>query len=273
MLEIVVADNDEAREGVSVCESLPENYPFNVIALSNSSSGISGVRNAVANKALSLQPEIVAFLDDDEIPEPQWLSELLRIQAQHNADVVGGPTKPLFPAHAPAELLDNPYFGADLCLPDGSACQLQAGGNFLIRASVLQHYAPSVFKEAFAHSGGEDLAFFSQIGQDGYRMRWAANAIVHEPVPESRLAPDWLKHRVLTIHNSRVRVMQYLQPSLPAAAMRLLKTFALASVAGIMSLSALILPRYRQQAQLLRWKFMGKLTAHLGQISTRVETN
>lgn len=272
-LDVIVVDNDAALEGVAACKSLPADYPFKVTALSQSTSGISAVRNKVAEQALSLQPDIVAFLDDDEFPEPQWLAELLRVQKQYDADAVGGPTRPVFPEHAREALFHNPYFGADLCLDDGSACQLQAGGNFLIKATVLQRYMPDVFKEAFAHSGGEDLAFFTQLGQDGYRMHWAANAIVHEPVPEARLDPDWLRQRVLTVHNSRVRVMRSLQPSFSAAAIRVLKTCALATVAGIMTIAGTLLPRYRHQAQLLRWKFMGKLTAHLGQVATRSETN
>ncbi|MDB3935379.1 glycosyltransferase family 2 protein [Granulosicoccus sp.] len=271
-LTVVVADNDPGHEGLQVCKTLPEDYPFTVTAMSQTSTGISAVRNAVAAKALSFEPEMVAFLDDDEWPEPQWLSELLRVQKQFDADVVGGPTRPEFPPHAHASLHDNPYYGADLNLPDGSACQLQAGGNFLIKASVLQRYTPNFFDEAFSHSGSEDLAFFTRLARDGYAMRWAAQAIVHEPVPDSRLAPDWLQQRVINIHNSRVRVMQQLEPGLAASIIRLVKTAALASVAFVLSLSSLALPAYRQRAELLRWKLTGKLTAHLGKVTTRGET-
>lgn len=271
-LDIVVADNDSAEEGLAVCKNLPEEYPFKVLAMSQTSTGISAVRNAVALKALSLQPDMIVFLDDDEWPEPQWLAELLRVQALHDADLVGGPTRPVFPENADPSLFDNLYYGADLQLPDGSECQLQAGGNFLVKACVLQQYAPQFFHEAFAHSGSEDLAFFTQLGQDGRTMRWAANAIVHEPVPASRLAPDWLRQRVINIHNSRVRVMQHLQPGLPASVIRITKTSVLAAVAGLQTIAGIALPAYRHSAQLLRWKFMGKMKAHLGQTTTRGET-
>ena len=271
-LTVVVADNDPGHEGLQVCNTLPEDYPFTVAAMSQTSAGISAVRNAVAAKALSFKPELVAFLDDDEWPEPQWLLELLRIQKQFDADVVGGPTRPEFPPHAHASLHDNPYYGADMDLPDGSACQLQAGGNFLIKASVLQCYAPHFFDEAFSHSGSEDLAFFTRLARDGYAMRWAAHAIVHEPVPDSRLAPDWLQQRVTNIHNSRVRVMQQLEPGLAASIIRLSKTAALATATFLVSLGSLAMPAHRQKAALLRWKLAGKLTAHLGKVTTRGET-
>lgn len=271
-LDVVVADNDTAEQGLAVCRSLPDDYPFDVIAMRQTSTGISAVRNAVALEALKLKPAMVAFLDDDEWPEPQWLAELLSVQARYDADVVGGPTRPVFPAHADPALLENPYYGADLQLPDGSACQLQAGGNFMIKAEVLRQYAPRFFQEAFTHTGSEDLAFFTQLGHDGHTMHWAANAIVHEPVPETRLAPGWLRQRVINIHNSRVRVMQKLKPGWIAAVIRVTKTCGLASVAAILTIAGLIMPAYRHSAQLLRWKFMGKLTAHLGRTISRGET-
>ncbi len=271
-LQVVVSDNDAAGEGIAICQGMPSDYPFTIHTVTESTPGISAARNTATAKALSLSPELIAFLDDDEWPEPQWLSELIRVQKKHSADVVGGPTRPEFPEHADPALLANPYYGADMALPDESRCQLQAGGNFLMRASVLSPLAPEFFRPEFAHSGGEDLAFFMQLAQLDHSMYWAANAVVHEPVPESRLHPNWLKHRVVTVHNSRVRVMQLLQPDLPATLVRCTKTVGLGVVAGLLSLTSMIVPSLKDKATQLRWKFEGKLTAHLGRTTLRSET-
>ncbi|MBX2881694.1 MAG: glycosyltransferase family 2 protein [Granulosicoccus sp.] len=271
-LSIVVSDNDKARQGIAVVESLPKSYPYPIYAISELNAGISAARNSAVNKALSLQPELVAFLDDDEWPQAQWLNELLRIQAEQQADAVGGPTKPVFPDETPESVIDNDYYGADLNLADGSLCQLQAGGNFLIRASVLEAYKPDFFHPSFAYSGGEDLAFFTQLAKDGYRMAWASNAIVYEPVPPARLADGWLKRRIINIHNSRVRVMQMLDPGLGPTIMRGIKTIALGGAALLLTTASIVMPRYRQAAQMMRWKFRGKLTAHFGRATVRGET-
>lgn len=272
VLSVVVVDNHQAGEGLSVCNDMAPDYPFAITAFTEPGEGISAARNAAVRKALTLNPDWVAFLDDDEWPEPQWLEELLKIQREHDADLVGGPTRPVFPDNTRPELLDNEYYGADLALPDGASCQLQAGGNFMIRASVLEVFAPNVFHPSFAHSGGEDLAFFTQAHAKGFSMRWAANAVVHEPVPEARLQPDWLRQRIITIHNSRVRVMQMLQPGFTAASTRVLKTIALGTVAASFSAMALVMPAYRESARMMRWKFRGKLMAHFGSASMRGET-
>lgn len=271
-LSVVISDNHADQEGLAAARSLPPDYPLNLHCISELNAGISAARNSATSKALELQPELVAFLDDDEWPEPQWLAELMRIQSEQAADAVGGPTLPEFPPEAPEHLRNNTYYGASLNLPDGSSCQLEAGGNFLIKASVLQKYSPAFFHPSFAHSGGEDLAFFKQLSQDGHTMAWAANAIVHEPVSESRLAEGWLKERIINIHNSRVRVMQMLEPGILQKLVRGIKTIGLGSVAILLSGAALLIPSYRESARMMRWKFRGKLSAHLGRSIVRGET-
>lgn len=271
-LQVVVADNDDARQGIDVCQNIGPDYPFTIHTLSATEPGISAARNAATLEALRLQPDLIAFLDDDEWPEPQWLAELVRVQQQCDVAAVGGPTRPVFPDDAPEDIRTNPYYGADMGLPDESICQLQAGGNFLIKADVMRGYAPDFFHPDFAHSGGEDLAFFMQLSHHGHRMAWAAQAIVHEPVPPSRLQPDWMRRRVVNIHNSRVRVMQLLQPGAKAGITRGLKTVALGIVALSLSAVAWLSPALADQARQLRWKFAGKFSAHLGRATVRSET-
>ncbi len=270
-LELVIIDNDADQDGLQALAQLPADYPFRIHTGTASMPGISHARNAAVALALTREPEWLAFLDDDEWPDPQWLSELLRVQQATGADAVGGPTRSVFPEQADATVRGNPYFGADLNLPDGSACQLEAAGNFLIRATLVQSLAPDYFHPAFAESGGEDLAFFTRLSTQGARMHWAAQAVVNESVPASRLSERWMRERVVTIANSRVRVMQMLQPGIGAGAVRWGKTCALAIQAGLASLAGLAHAPWRGKARLLRWKLAGKLSAHLGQVSHRSE--
>ncbi len=269
--DVCVVDNDAAGEGAAVCNNLPTDFPFTVHASVEPQAGISPARNRVVTKALALSPTYLAFLDDDEEPEPQWLSELLRIQKSTNADVVGGPTLSVFPDGVDEATKLNPYFGADMGMADGAAVQLQAAGNFLIKADVIQTMAPDFFHLAFAKSGGEDLAFFTQLAKRGAKMHWASKAIVHEAVPANRLTQAWMEERVVNIANSRVRVMQMLEPGIVPSTIRGLKTVALGAVAGLSSLLGIALPGKREQARMLRWKFWGKLSAHLRMATTRGE--
>lgn len=271
-LEIVVSDNDAGEQGMAVCQNLRDDYPYPVHAVRATEPGISSARNTACKKALELDTTLIAFLDDDEWPSKHWLSELLRVQQDHDADLVGGPTCSVFPDDADPELMNNHYYGADLHLDDGSRCVLEAAGNFLIKRNTLRSMAPEFFRHEFDHSGGEDLAFFTQLKQAGAHMRWAANAVVYEDVPASRLADSWLQQRVVNIHNSRVRVMQMLKPGVMNSLIRAVKTTALGGTAFALSVVSIVLPQYREPSRMLRWKFQGKLTAHLGRRTVRGET-
>ena len=268
---VVVVDNHEDGEGLAVCEGRAPDYRFALRAICKPGNGISEARNASVEMALSVQPTYVGFLDDDEWPENIWLKELVSVLEKANADVVGGPTRSVFPDDAPVELLDNPYFGADMNLADGTSCELQAAGNFLIRADVLAKTVPDSFHPDFAHSGGEDLAFFTQLAQQGAQMVWAAQAVVHEEVPNNRLSNDWLRTRVIGIANSRVRVMQMMEPEWYQSLIRGAKTAALAAQASVFSVAGLASPELASQAEQLRWKFIGKFTAHFNRKTTRPE--
>jgi glycosyltransferase involved in cell wall biosynthesis len=270
-VDIVVVDNDSAGEGAAMARACADNYPFTVHTDIAHTAGLSAARNQAVAVALQQNPDLVAFLDDDEWPDPQWLSELVRVQGQTQADAVGGPTRSVFPPEATAEQRSNAYYGADLELADGSACQLQAGGNFLIRADTLQALGATPFDPAYALSGGEDLAFFTLLDRRGARMYWASEARVNEHVPKDRLAPGWMRQRVVNIANSRVRVMQEIDTGWPARIVRVTKTIALGIVAVGLSVLGLVRPSLAQKAQLLRWKFLGKLTAHIGRQTIRQE--
>ena len=270
-LEVVIVDNHAQEEGLGVCRDLPADYPFPVHAFAESGSGISAARNAVCNRALALSPDFIAFLDDDEWPSSRWLAELLRVREANDADAVGGPTRSVFPEDADPALARIPYYGADMDLPDGARATLQAGGNFLVRASALAALAPEFFHADFAHSGSEDLAFFIRLEQLGARMHWAREAEVYEDVPPERLAPGWLRQRVLNVANGRVRAAQMLEPGLVPALVRGTKTAGLLVVAELVGLLSLVHRPLRTRAHLMRWRGRGKLLAHLGRRTVRRE--
>ena len=269
--DVVVIDNHVSGEGAAVCEQLKASYPFELHYAIEPEPGISYARNAAVALALQQQPDLVAFLDDDEWPEPNWLCELIRMQVATDSDAVGGPTLSVFPPDSPDSLTSNPYYGADMSIKDGSECQLQAAGNFIIKSSTLSTMGPAFFRTEFAHSGGEDLAFFTTLAQKGARMTWAASANVHEAVPANRMSREWLKGRIINIANSRVRVMQILEPGIVPATIRALKTVALFFQAAVWSVLGLFSATLREQAAMLRWKFMGKFTAHIRHKTIREE--
>ncbi len=273
-IEIVVADNSAALEGLAVLDTLPADYPHPTHGVDASARpGISENRNRALTRALELSPDVIACIDDDEWPEPEWLAELVRVQDTTGVSAVGGPTLPAFPVSATDAQRRNPYFGADMNLPNGAACTLQAAGNFLILPEALAGMGPEFFDSHYAHSGGEDLDFFARLEQAGHRMAWASQAIVHEPVIAARLSHNWMKARIINIHSTRVRIMQKLEPGFGASLVRSVKTAGLGAVSLLYTVVGLFSRPLAEEARLLRWKFLGKLAGHRGSERRRTETS
>src|SRR5690606_20411702 len=85
--EVVLVDNDPDASALECLRAL--NDP-RVAVVHEPRAGVANARNAGLRAA---KGELIAFLDDDEIAPAGWLAELLRVQAEHNADVVFGPVR------------------------------------------------------------------------------------------------------------------------------------------------------------------------------------
>ncbi len=271
---IFVVDNHQDAEGLKVIEEIQKSgYSVAIQGEQVLDGGISQARNHVLQMAINANAQFVAFIDDDEWPEASWLDELMRVQAIDDADAVGGPTKAVFEADISNAFASCPYYGADLNLPDNAICELQACGNVLLKLQTIAKLGQPYFDPALGQSGGEDLKFFMRLKAAGLNMRWAAQATVFETVPPSRSTLKWLKHRVALIANTRVHIMQQLQPGLLSTALRWIKTLALGSQAASYQMLALIRPDAQFNAQLYSAKFNGKIRAHFGQRLARGENH
>jgi len=212
---VVVADNGtNGREGLGVVEALlAQGYRFPVTKIGVAETGVAHVRNALFATVLKdREVDAVAMIDDDEWASPQWLAELLRIRAWHNADVVGGPVQPVFDSAPPAWASNCRYFYSEVH-PDGPVEMVWGACNALMSRRALVALAPRWFDPDFGRSGGEDVEMFTRLKVGRYRFAWAAQAQVWEQVPQRRMRRDWVLRRAFRIGNSDmfVRLRWYYQ--------------------------------------------------------------
>ena len=85
-IRIVVVDNDETESAREVVDDARSFLRHPVHYRVEKRVGIPQARNAALAAALS--SDWIAFVDDDEVPEPGWLDALLRTQRATGADVV-----------------------------------------------------------------------------------------------------------------------------------------------------------------------------------------
>src|SRR6185437_6195116 len=113
-------------------------------------------RNRLVAEALKTDARFIAMIDDDEWPEPGWITEFLKAQRQTGADALQGSI--LFVQNRP-----GPKPLPDIRNPTGLTPMLQGAGNLLIRRQVLEEIPAPWFDPAFALSGGEDQDFFLRL--------------------------------------------------------------------------------------------------------------
>lgn len=191
-VRIVVVENEADGPAREVCEQARGGCSFPVEHYAEPSRGIPFARNrAVACAGRDV--DFIAFIDDDETPEPQWLQSLIDVQQACNADIVAGPVLPCYEGQVPAWITQG-RFHERRRLPTGSAVTPMGTGNVLVRREVFEQFSPP-FDERYALIGGSDAHFFRRAVKAGFRAVWADEAIVHEWVPASRASARWIWQR------------------------------------------------------------------------------
>ena len=114
-------------------------------------------------------PDFVAVLDDDEYPDPNWLTEMIRVALQYDVEIVGGPVFPVF--DAPDHWLAKSGLYAPYRYATGPVSMIYGAGNMLIRRTTLEHYLDEPFLHDYAFTGGSDEEFFFRCRRDGRSFR------------------------------------------------------------------------------------------------------
>lgn len=248
-IQVIVVDNDALRSAEPVCNR--SGFPWDLRYLCEPSRGIARVRNRAITAADGA--EFLAFIDDDEMPSPHWLDELLWAQSQFQASIVSGAVIPTFSADVPEWVRAAGFFNRRIT-PTGHTVELCSTNNALVRRDILK-VVPG-FSERFNLTGGEDTHFFLRIRNAGFRMVASEEAIVYEPISEGRANLAWILRRGYQSGNSWALCEADVKPGLLVAFSRALKgMFHMCS--GVLSLTATSFSGKATTARSLRTIFLG----------------
>jgi glycosyltransferase involved in cell wall biosynthesis len=219
-VEVIVLDNDPAAGAADAVERQRGSFPFPLTYEHVPQRGLTMVRN----RALALAAErgdYIAMIDDDEVPEPQWLAELLRIARVTGADVVVGPVFTDVPADAPPWIAglrakETPVH------PDGAYVREGWSCNALVATAAVARQRLA-FDPALNLTGGEDQLFFRQMRDGGSAIAFAARAIVRESLAPNRLSVRFNLARAYRRGNSLSFCERRLRPGVATVAVRALK--------------------------------------------------
>jgi GT2 family glycosyltransferase len=215
-LRIIVVENGVPSGARDLCAGRTGMSRWRLQYESEPRIGISYARNRAVRCARPWA-DFVAFIDDDEVPAPDWLDELLHVQGGYQADAVVGPIVRRFEAPVP-EWIEQGRFFVQRRRPTGTPRQRASTNNTLIRSPVFDGVGE--FDERFALTGGEDTHFFLRAYVRGYLTVWADEAIVHEYVAADRTTAGWLLRRSYRYGNTWSLCERELWPGLRGCARR-----------------------------------------------------
>lgn len=170
--EVAVIDNESEPNNRNIVCRFP-----GFLYIHEPHRGISNARNAALQAAFFSTADWLAFIDDDEIADPRWISRLLSKAAECKADVVGGLVRLRYPKDFPPHLGRREWRTA----PDSPT----GTGNVLISMRFLRELKtkPSFDPKL---TSGEDEAFFTLLRENGAVFGRAHDAIVTETAVVSR---------------------------------------------------------------------------------------
>lgn len=202
--ECIVVDNSPSRAR-SLAESQRHAGHRNLRWLHEATPGLSNARNVAAREA---RTPLIAYVDDDAIPEPDWLSQMLEAFDTLGEEYagVGGKILPIFSAPRPQWLSDKLLGYVSVVDLGDETRALQpkewvAGANIAYRVSALRQAGG--FSTALGRVGSgislmsnDETELAERLAAKGGRMGYAGRATVRHLVEKSRLNQEWFRRRI-----------------------------------------------------------------------------
>ena len=204
VFEILIIDNspDNPARAASAKKYADNNR---VRYLTVDRAGLANARNVAAAQS---KAEIIAFLDDDAIAEPGWVSAIISgFNAHPEATIGGGPIDPIYEIPRPNWLNDRLAvyltaidWGPRIRFLDAN--EWVAGANIAYRREA--YLAAGGCNTSLGRTGAgnsllsnEETELSDRLKARGGKVLYVPNARVQHFVPASRINREWFRRRAM----------------------------------------------------------------------------
>lgn len=161
--------------------------------------GIPFGRNRAAKEALAHGSDLLAFVDDDEVIDRNWLTKLVSAYRSSNATLLGGPLAMQPPANDLTWIQRKLYKGLEQRGRKQERRAAQRGNlngtdgvtivtnNWLAETRLFSEHGLR-FDETMRFTGGTDTKFYKEVRAKNLPTAWVKDAYVYEEVPAERLS-------------------------------------------------------------------------------------
>ncbi len=229
---VVIVDNSPDFNTQAINDQINQSK-YTIVLENEKQPGIPFARNKVVE--LSKNVDFVAFIDDDEIADRNWLIELVKTQEKYNCAVVQGPVIPRY-EHTPKKW----HIYSRKQRKTGDNLFSMATNNTLISVNALNQFKMP-FNTKLAQTGGTDSLLGRELIQKGHSVVWCNEAVVYEYIPKSRTTTKWVIQRSFRGGNNYSVQLKILNKNMLILIKRALICI-LHILTGIISFPLLLLP-------------------------------
>ena len=243
-VDVVVVDDDPDGGAQPVVRAAQPAFAGELAYQRSGSADLSVARNTVIEQGVQ-RGEWLAFIDDDCLPDAEWVDQLLAVQGRTGADIVTGRHVTTARGSAPRWLLDEPFW-ATAEYADGAEPEYGNTPNVLLSTRFLEGTGVR-FRSTLGLTGGEDMTFYADARAAGGVMRHARNALVFEELSPSRERLGYNLHRQFWLGNNMVVINRHThRESMPRLLVRGIKRIITSLVSPLL--------RYRRgEPPQVRW--------------------
>ena len=189
--EVLVVDNGSTDTTRRVIETLQPTFP---VPLRYRYEGRAGKPWALNAGIQETRGQLLAFTDDDTVPEPTWLFALWSCFREEHADALAGRILPLWAAPRPSWLTEQVPLGGMGCVDLGTSrrrstqrqhCQW-VGGNMAISRDAVQRIGGYDTRMVRA----QDTEYYRRCIDRGLAVVYEPAALVHHKIPAERMTPQ-----------------------------------------------------------------------------------
>jgi len=200
-VSVLVVDNDAEGSADAVARAAGDRVRY----VQETEPGIAPARARAVVEAGSA--DALVFIDDDELPRPGWLVNLVSTWMQHGSPAgVAGRVTPTYPDDLDPWIKAGGFFSRR-AYATGTAVPAASSANLLLNLDLLRELHLN-FDAGLGMRGGEDTLLTSTLTRSGHEVVWCAEAEVLDLIPRARMNRGWVLRRSLShgVAASRIEI-------------------------------------------------------------------